>query len=103
MNLIDMSFGLLEMGLAFTALYFFVRGFSENNGTRANSNALPSIIAGQALIGVAFVARLASLLLRQPRDAFEMIEILILFTAAAGTLIMLAIRYWKCYHRLKGK
>jgi hypothetical protein len=103
MNLLDMSFGLLEMSLGATALFFIVRGFSDNNRTRTKPNASPSIITSQALLAVAIVARLTNLLLRQPQAAFEMIEIFILFIASAGTLIMLAIRYWRCYQRLQDR
>jgi hypothetical protein len=59
------------------------------------------LIACQALLAAGFVARLTCLLLREPRGAFETIQILILFIAADVVLIVLAIHYWKSYRCLQ--
>lgn len=100
MNCFDMSFGILEMGLGVAALIFFFRAFGSNNQGRAKKNASPPFIAGQSLMGVAFIARLTNLLLKQRQAAFETIEIFTLFIAAAAILIMFAILYRRIYNRL---
>jgi hypothetical protein len=103
MNLLDMGFGLVEMGVCVAAAIFLFRALTDNDRIRIKPNSSPSFITSQALMGVAFVARLANLLLRQPRPAFEMIEIILLFAAASGTLIILAIRYWRSYNCLQNR
>jgi hypothetical protein len=103
MNYLDMSFGLLEMAIGAAAAIFAFRALFDNSRARIKSNASPSFITSQALLGVAFIARLANLLLRQPRAAFEMIEIIVLFIAASGILVTLAIRYWRAYHCIQDK
>jgi hypothetical protein len=103
MKYLDMSFGFLEMAIGAAALIFAFRAIFDNSGTRIKPNASPYFITSQSLLGVAFVARLANLLLRQPRAAFEMIEIILLFIAASAILVTLAIRYWRAYHCIQGK
>jgi hypothetical protein len=101
MNHLSMGFGLLQIALGIAAVYFFFRGCLPKKRDPQKLNAAPSFIAGQALLGVALVARLTNLLLRQPRPALEMIEVLLLFAAASVTLIMLAIHYRKSCRNLR--
>jgi hypothetical protein len=95
MNFLEVSFASLEVGVCAAAAICLFRALSDKKRSRIKAKASPSLITGQALLGVAFVARLAGLLLRQPRAALKIIEITLLFAAASGTLIMLAFLYSK--------
>jgi NADH:ubiquinone oxidoreductase subunit K len=99
MNYLDRSFGLLEMGLGVAALIFFFRAFGRKNQDRTKKNASPPMIAGQSMLGIAFIARLTNLLFKQRQATNEIIEILTLFIAAAAIFIMLAILYRRVYNR----
>jgi|WetSurMetagenome_2_1015567.scaffolds.fasta_scaffold412652_1 hypothetical protein len=115
MNLIGFSFGLFQVAICVAALIYFVKegptyriSFSLSRSSSRKKPATkpilpPSVIIGQALIGVAFVAQLVALLFRQPRNSLEMIEILTLFAAVSGTLIVLGIQYRKLYRHFQNK
>ena len=115
MNLLGFSFGLFQVAVCIAALIYFAKGapsyriyFSISGSLSRKQPATkpilsPSIIMGQALLGVAFVAQLIDLLFRQPRGSLEKIEILTLFAAVSGNLIVLGIQYRKLYRHVQNK
>lgn len=110
MKLLEGGFALLFMALGVIALIFAIRSGSNSNHALPDSDkgigsklASPSLIACQSTFAAAFVARLAYLLIKEPRGLIDMISIIMLFIATEATLIMLAIQYRKSYSRLKGK
>jgi hypothetical protein len=115
MNLLGFCFGLFQVAVCVAAciffangspsyrIYFSISGSSSRNQAAAKPILSPSIIMGQALLAVAFVAQLIDLLLRQPRGSLEMIEIFTLFFAVSGTLIVLGIQYRKLYRHFQNK
>jgi hypothetical protein len=115
MNLLGFSFGLFQVAVCVAALIFFVNGspsyriyFSIGGSSSRKHPATepilpPSVIMGQALLGVAFVSQLINLLLRQSKGSLEMIQIFVLFFAVSATLIGLGIQYRKIYRHFQNK
>jgi hypothetical protein len=108
MNLLNISFTLLQGAIFIAAVIFGIRALSQSVSAFRDSSSAPkclspSFISAQVLLAAGFVARLTNMLLKRPTGAFEILEIAILFIAIEITLIVLAIAYWKSCRRFQDK